>query len=132
MSTINMVWEPVRSGEYYEYCDSRERYVHISSEATRLKVMERLKYRKGVKSWGPTIIRACDELGLQSGDVLVPSHSLPIVHDLNSKALPFVATFWRFEYEDGSRRGMAARRTPIFCRALGLEPTLHCAIDVLH
>eukprot|EP00959_Pyramimonas_sp_CCMP1952_P281262 5879602-Pyramimonas_sp.AAC.1 len=105
----DLVWEPVRPGEYERDCRAREIKVHVASDAVRDAIGSALVYKKGKLGHGRTVSRdvVVGGVRLLKDDVLTPSYELMNIHTLNTKPPPFTITFWRTIRDiNGTRTGL--------------------------
>jgi hypothetical protein len=135
-SSVNIVEDPwgLRAEhEYEEFCSQREIIVNITSEDERSLLIESLVYRKGNDGSGRTVTVDLPLFGLKKKDFMTPSLHLADVAALDSSPLPIKAVFWRRAFGFNKKQiGPASRRNPLFCNELGITPSLHLAIDMMH
>ena len=121
-------WRPNDDDDYEQACDTCETLVALTTEPEKTSILLRLRYDKSdTGSHGRVLTQSLPTLGLEAGDRLEPSPTLPDVGDLENLALPAVITFWRKSLDTLTRH-----RNPLFCDATGLSPKRAMTIDTLH
>jgi hypothetical protein len=105
----------------------------VDSEEKRARILARLRYLKGRKGRGLTLVNGLPEDALEQGDRLVPSLHLADVAQLATAPLPLDIVFWRATADGrGAVLDRVNNRCPLFSRALGTDPDSCLAIDTLH
>ena len=121
-------WRPNEDDDYNQACDTCEILVALTTEPEKTSILQRLRYDKSDDgNRGRVLSQSLPTFGLDTGDRLEPSPTLPDVGNLENLALPAVITFWRKSLDTLTRH-----RNPLFCVATGLSPKRSMTIDTLH
>ena len=120
---------------YDAECKRCEVNVRIDSELIRQAILidGGLHADPNKAEMGRTLSHDLPALALLRGDRLEPSSSLRDTSTFESKAVPFVCTFWRQHRDNRGRLAtFTLRRNPLFCESLGTSPTTTLHLDSLH
>ncbi len=120
---------------YDEECSRHEIRVLVSTEHERAAILRDggLYTEKKKKQLGRILKNDVVPFGLRAGDRLEPSQTLQHSGLFETKALPFVAVFWRTRTDARGRNlSWVTRRCPVFCLELGASPDTVLHLDTLH
>jgi hypothetical protein len=120
---------------YNQECDRCEIKVQITSNAIRSAILidGGLYSDPHRHEMGRVLANDVLPLKLRRGDRIEPSSELRDTSDFESRALPFVCTFWR-QHRDARGRlaTFTLRRNPLFDKGLGTSPVKTLHLDTLH
>ena len=127
LSPITFPWDLKTWGDYSRACDSCEIRVEVTEDNFR-QLRARLQFdRRSSGARGRAMVTDYPPLRLRKGDRLEPSPGLERTSLFDTKAKPFVVTFWRRGEETVCRR-----RNPLFSTTTGITPDRVIVPDWLH
>jgi hypothetical protein len=122
-----LAWEENADDDYEQACQRCEKRIVLNEENKNL-VCSLLRFdKRSAGSKGLALTMAIPALGLEAGDRLEPSPTLPDVCALEDQDAPVAVIFWRVSDES-----LARHRNPLFCVEIGVSPTKNLTVDELH